>query len=93
MNLTVLLQVAQFIVWLVLNLPKLVQAAEELIPESNRGGEKFAAVKDAVLVGAKVAGMADAAIKAVGPLVDERINRTVDSTINSSRQSTVASGH
>jgi len=62
------------------------------MPESNRGGEKFTAVKDAVLVGAKVAGMADAAIKAVGPLVDERINKTVANTINSSRQVTVSTG-
>jgi len=85
MNLTIILQVAQFVIWLLLNLPKLVKAAEEMIPESGKGAEKFAAVKEAVTVAAQVAGMADKALAVVTPLIDSKINAAVATTVNANK--------
>jgi len=82
MNWTVAFQVARFVVWLVLNIRTLVVQAEEELPEKGRGSEKFAAVKEAVSVAAQVAGMADAAINAVQPLVESKINDAVAVEIN-----------
>lgn len=82
MNWTIAFQVARFVIWLVLNIRTLVNQAEQELPESGRGSDKFAAVKEAVTVAASVAGMADAAIKAVQPLVESKINEAVAVEIN-----------
>ena len=82
MNWTVAFQVARFVIWLILNIRTLVVQAEKELPESGHGAEKFAAVKEAVTVAARVAGMADAAINAVQPLVTEKINDAVATEIN-----------
>ncbi|QIB67192.1 hypothetical protein [Kineobactrum salinum] len=87
MNLTLAIQVAKFVIWLMLNLSDLVLEAEENLPEAGRGGEKFAAVKEAVLVAARVLGLADRAIDAALGVVDvdKRINDTVSKEINAAR--------
>lgn len=82
MNLAMAFQVARFVIWLVLNIRALVVQAEAELPESGQGSAKFAAVKEAVTVAAKVAGMADAAISAVQPLVESKINDAVAVEIN-----------
>lgn len=82
MNLTLAFEVAKFLVWLILSVRKLVADAEQEMPEQGRGSEKFAAVKEAVTVAAQVAGMTDAAIDAVRPLVDKKINDAVAVEIN-----------
>lgn len=82
MNLAIILQVAQFLVWLILKLPELVKAAEEMIPESGQGARKFQAVKDAVVIAAQVAGVADKALAVVTPMIDGKINDAVAKTVN-----------
>jgi len=84
MNWALAFQVAKFVIWLVLNIKEFVIDAEQRRPGSGEGSEKFAAVKEAVAVAAKIAGMADAAIDAVSKLglIDTKINDAVASEIN-----------
>lgn len=84
MNWALAFQVAKFVIWLVLNIKEFVFDAEERMPEKGRGSEKFAAVKEGVLVAAKLAGMAETAINAVAStgLIDSKINDAVASEIN-----------
>jgi len=84
MNWSLAYQVAKFIIWLVLNVREFVKDAEERMPESGKGSEKLAAVKEAVSIAAKIAGMADSAIDAVAKtgLVEQKINDAVATEIN-----------
>ena len=87
MNWAIAFEVAKFVIWLILNVKKLVIDAEQQLPESGRGSEKMAAVREGIAVAAKVAGMADAAIKAVQStgLIDDKINSAVSTEINAGK--------
>jgi hypothetical protein len=82
MNWTTIIAVARFLVWLALNIRTLVLEAEENLPESGKGSEKFAAVKDAVLTVASIMGIAKTALDAIAPQVDGKINQAVATTVN-----------
>lgn len=84
MNWSLAYAVAKFVIWLILNIKEFVLDAEERMPEPGKGSEKMAAVKEAVTVAAKIAGMADSAIDAVTGtgLIDTKINDAVAQEIN-----------
>ena len=74
--------IAKFVLFLVTSIKDLVLQAEEQMPESGRGSEKFAAVKQAVITAAKYADIGSDAIEKVDGFIDEKINDTVKETIN-----------
>lgn len=77
-----MLQMAKFVIWLVGAVRELVVDAEEQIPESGKGAEKFATVKKAVTVAAQYAGIADQVVKTLDGVIDKEINAAVDTEIN-----------
>ena len=77
-------EIARFVVFLVTSIKDLVLQAEEQLPESGKGSEKFAAVKQAVIIAAKYADIGGEAVEAVDGFINEKINETVKETINSS---------
>jgi len=87
MNWSLAYSVAKFVIWLILNVREFVRDAEERMPVSGKGSEKLAAVKEAVAVAAKIAGMADSAIDAVANtgLIDSKINDAVAVEINNKK--------
>ena len=84
MNWSIAIQVAKFVIWLLLNLKQLVLEAEHQLPEAGQGSSKFAAVREAIIIAAKVAGMADQAIDSVWNTmnIDKRIDETVAKEVN-----------
>lgn len=87
MNLSMMFQIAKFVIWLVLNIKEFVLDAEARDPAPNRGAEKKSAVVKAVKVAASAAGMAQAAIEAVEKMgvIDGEIEDAVASEINPSK--------
>ena len=77
-------EIARFVVFLISSLKELVIQAEEQLPESGKGSEKFAAVKKAVIVAAKYADIADEAVDKVDDFIDEQIEGAVGKFINAS---------
>lgn len=77
-------EIARFVLFIVTSVKTLVLNAEEQLPESGRGAEKFAAVKQAVLMAAGYADIASEAIQALDAFLDEQINTTVARWINNS---------
>lgn len=75
--------IARFVLFIVTSLKTLVLSAEEQLPEPGRGSEKFAAVKQAVIMAADYADIASEAIEALDTFLDEQINTTVQKWINS----------
>lgn len=75
-------EIAKFVLFLIRAVKDLVLQAEEQMPESGKGSEKFAQVKEAVIVAGKYAGFADDAIKSVEPLIEQKINDAVATEIN-----------
>jgi hypothetical protein len=75
-------EIARFVLFLVTSIKNLVLEAEEQLPESGKGSEKFAAVKKAVIIAAKYAEISEKAVDTVDGFIDEQINQTVEETIN-----------
>jgi len=75
-------QVAKLVLFLFFGLRDLVLQAEELVPESKRGTEKFAAVKAAIEAAARVMGIGESAVKYAEKIIEEKINETVKTEIN-----------
>ncbi len=84
MNWALAFQVAKFVIWIILNVKDLVLEAEKNQPLPGMGSEKFQAVKGAMVIAGKVAGMADDAIDAAFKVydVDKKIDETVAQEIN-----------
>lgn len=84
MDLTLILNAAKFLIWLTLNIRDLVLSAEKELSLPNQGGKKFAAVKEAVIIGAQVAGVAQTTIDAIinRSIIDTKINDAVATEIN-----------
>jgi len=76
------IQIAKIVLFLFFGLKDLVLQAEELVPESGKGKEKFAAVKAAIAAAAGVMGIAEQAVKAADKIIDDKINETVAKEIN-----------
>lgn len=77
-------EIARFVLFLITSLKELVLQAEEQLPESGKGSEKFAAVKEAVITAAKYADIADEAVEKADAFVDDAINSAVGKFINAS---------
>lgn len=75
-------EIAKFVLFLITSIKELVIQAEEQMPESGKGSEKFAAVKQAVLTAAKYADIADEAIDKADDFLNEHIESAVDKFIN-----------
>ena len=82
-KLKIAFDIARFVLFIVTSLKTLVLNAEEQLPESGRGAEKFAAVKQAVIMAAGYADIASEAIEALDAFLEEQINSTVAKWINS----------
>lgn len=78
-------EIAKFILFVVTALKTLVINAEERLPESGHGKEKFAAVKKAIVLAAAYAGIAREAIEAADDFLNREIDATVASEINNER--------
>jgi hypothetical protein len=76
------IQIARLALFLFFGLRELVLQAEELVPESGKGKEKFAAVKQAIAAAAAVMGIAEQALKVYDKTIEERIEETVAKEIN-----------
>lgn len=75
-------EIARFVLFLIGSIKELVLEAEEQLPESGKGSEKFAAVKKAVVTAAKYADIADEAVVKVDDFIDEQIEGAVGKFIN-----------
>lgn len=78
-------EIGRFVVFIITSIKTLVLNAEEQLPASGQGQEKFEAVKTAIIMAAKYAEIADEAIVAVDGFIDEQINGAVGKFINSNR--------
>jgi hypothetical protein len=76
------MEIAKFVLFIIRSLKDLVVQAEEMMPEPGRGSEKFAAVKEALITAARYAGMADEAVDRADAFIDEKINKEVQVQIN-----------
>lgn len=76
------IQIAKLVLFLIFGLRDLVLQAEEQIPESGKGKEKFAAVKAAISASAGFLGIADEAVRAADKIIDTKINDVVTEAIN-----------
>jgi hypothetical protein len=81
-KLKIAFEIARFVLFLVTSVKDLVLQAEEQMPESGRGSDKFAAVKQAVITAAKYADIGGDAIEKVDSFIDDKINETVKETVN-----------
>ena len=77
-------EIARFVLFLIASIKDLVVQAEEQMPESGKGSEKFAAVKTAIITAAKYADIADEAIEKADDFVDTHIESAVQKFINAS---------
>jgi hypothetical protein len=77
-----MIEIAKYVVFVLLALRDLVIQAEENMPESGKGKIKFEAVKEALLIAAKYAGIGADAIEAIDDFVSEKINAIVAKEIN-----------
>lgn len=75
-------EIARFVLFLITSVKDLVLEAEEQLPESGKGSEKFAAVKTAVVAAAKYADIADEAVQKADAFIDDTIEHTVGTVIN-----------
>ena len=75
-------EIARFVLFLIASIKDLVIQAEEQLPESGKGSEKFQAVKTAVITAAKYADIADEAIEKADAFVDDAIEGAVAKFIN-----------
>ncbi len=75
-------EIARFVLFVIGSIKDLVLEAEEQLPESGKGHEKFAAVKKAVITAAKYADIADEAVVKVDDFIDEQIEGAVGKFIN-----------
>lgn len=75
-------EIARFVLFLVTSIKDLVLEAEERLPESGKGSEKFAAVKKAIITAAKYAEIGDDAIDKVDGFIDDQINSAVETHIH-----------
>lgn len=75
-------EIARFVLFLIASIKDLVIQAEEQLPESGKGSDKFAAVKTAIITAAKYADIADEAVEKADAFVDDAINSAVGKFIN-----------
>ena len=77
-------EIARFVLFLIASIKDLVLQAEEQLPESGKGSEKFAAVKQAVVTAAKYADIAEEAVEKADEFIDDAIEGAVAKFINAS---------
>lgn len=77
-------EIARFVLFLIASIKDLVIQAEEQLPESGKGSEKFAAVKQAVVTAAKYADIAEEAVEKADEFIDDAIEGAVAKFINAS---------
>ena len=77
-------EIARFVLFLIASIKDLVLQAEEQLPESGKGSEKFEAVKTAVITAAKYADIADEAVDKVDEFINDSIEGAVATFNNAS---------
>ena len=77
-------EIAKLVLFLIASIKDLVLQAEEQLPESGKGSEKFQAVKTAVITAAKYADIADEAVDKADDFINDAIEGAVAKFINAS---------
>jgi hypothetical protein len=75
-------EIARFVLFIVTSVKALVLSAEEQLPESGKGSEKFAAVKQAIIMAARYADIASDIITTLDQYIDEQIDSAVSKWVN-----------